>query len=358
MPHLWWQYEHHWVSFKYHLFENHVNQYKIKYTLDYFLGQVLLAGPLAGFVLIPAAFLFKSFDDFTRALKFTLVGFYVFFLLSSFRGNVEPNWTAPVMIPLIILSHQYLTNHYKWSKWLFRLLPATLVVVLFARIGMIKDFIPMEIVRTRYHYWRNWPQELRELTRGENIVFSNSYQRASKYWFYSGQMTYSQNHAHERRNNFNFWPIEDSINGKPAWFIDIFDLYRFKDTIKTPYGYLGYKHDSAFYSFAKISFIPEKYIYSISKTDSFTLTATPEVPAHYKPYLDRVAVSDIRLCVYDKYGWIKDLPTNYKLQDLTGPITITVFPQLKPGKYFLRISISANNNNPTHNRQKILLKIW
>ena len=54
-PHLYWQWQHDWISFRYHLFESNVNAYKFSYTTDYLLGQLLLAGPLAGFLLLPAA---------------------------------------------------------------------------------------------------------------------------------------------------------------------------------------------------------------------------------------------------------------------------------------------------------------
>jgi 4-amino-4-deoxy-L-arabinose transferase-like glycosyltransferase len=45
-PHLWWQYGHNWVSFRYHLFESNVNPYELSFTLEYLGGQILLAGPL------------------------------------------------------------------------------------------------------------------------------------------------------------------------------------------------------------------------------------------------------------------------------------------------------------------------
>ena len=357
IPHLWWQNEHHWVSLKYHLFENHVNTYKIRYTLDYLIGQLLLAGPLAGVILIPAALLFKANDEFTKALKFTLVGFYVFFLISSFRGNVEPNWTAPIMIPLIVLAHQYLSNHIIWKKWLYRILPATLLLVLFARIAMIIDILPFEIVQRRYHSWKEWPAELKQRTQGQKIVFSNSYQRASKYWFYTGQMTYSLNHAHERRNNFNFWPVEDSVIGKPVYYFDIFDHWRFPDSIQTPFGWLGYKFDSSYYSFAKVTIVPSKFIYHIKQQDSVSLTFNSLIPEHYKKYIARVK-TNLRICVYSPYRWVKDIPTNLTLQDLAkGPQTIHIHPRLEPGKYFLRFSLQAGDYNPTHNSQKILLRI-
>ena len=91
---------------------------------------------------------------------------------------------------------------------------------------------------------------MREKTKGLPVVFSNSYQRASKYWFYSGQPTYSLNLYKERKNNYNFWPLEDSLLGKPVYYLDKYDLWRFKDSLQTSIGWVGYKYDSSFASFA------------------------------------------------------------------------------------------------------------
>lgn len=193
-PHLWWQYQHDWVSFRYHLFESNVNPYKFSHTGDYIIGQLLLPGPIAGFILLPAAFLYKATNQTERALRFTMIGIYAFFLLSSFRGKVEANWTSPALVPLIILAHNYLAEKIKWQTLLYKLLPITLLLTLFGRIAMIQDILPLKAVKERYHSWKAWPAEMKERTKGLPIVFSNSYQRASKYWFYSGQPTYSLNH--------------------------------------------------------------------------------------------------------------------------------------------------------------------
>ena len=39
------------------------------------------------------------------------------------------------------------------------------------------------------------------------VVFINTYQLASKYWFYSGDTSFSLNGNRYRRNNYNFWPL-------------------------------------------------------------------------------------------------------------------------------------------------------
>ncbi|HET9746937.1 MAG TPA: glycosyltransferase family 39 protein, partial [Chitinophagaceae bacterium] len=73
-PHLYWQWQHDWISFRYHLFQSNVSTYRLSYTTDYLLGQLLLAGPLVGILLLPAAFMYKSQSKSVKALRFTLVG--------------------------------------------------------------------------------------------------------------------------------------------------------------------------------------------------------------------------------------------------------------------------------------------
>ena len=90
-PHLLWQWDYNWISFRYHLFESNISDYKFSYTTDYVLGQLLLAGPLAGLVLLPAAFIYRPRTSMEKAMKFSMLGIYSLFFLSSLRGKVEPN---------------------------------------------------------------------------------------------------------------------------------------------------------------------------------------------------------------------------------------------------------------------------
>ena len=113
MPHLYWQYQHDWVSFRYHLFESNVNPYKITYSLSYLGGQLLFAGPVAGFILLPAAFRYLPQRRVDWAMYFTMAGTYLFFFLSSFRGKVEANWPFHALVPVIVLSFAYLAEQEK-----------------------------------------------------------------------------------------------------------------------------------------------------------------------------------------------------------------------------------------------------
>ena len=359
-PHLVWQWHHNWVSFRYHLFESNVNAYHFSFTTDFLASQILLAGPFAGFILLPAAFLYKTKTQTEKALKWMMTGIYLFFLFSSFRGKVEGNWTSPALIPLFVLSHQYLNEKLNLKKWLFRLLPITLLLVVFVRLIMIIDILPIKEIKTRYHAWKKWTPQMKEITKGLPVVFSNSHQRASKYWFYSGQMTYSQNDAGEHRNNYNYWPVEDSLFNKPVYFFDIYRLNRFKDSLKTPIGNIGYRYDSAFISFAKIIFEPSQFAYSVKKNESFILKAWARLPESYSMYIfkHKSFQAPIKLFVFNNNKIVKEILLPLTLQKInSNDFSVAINPQLPPGNYYFIFSIEVQGYNATHNSEKIKLTV-
>ncbi len=361
VPHLTWQYQHDWISFRYHLFESNVNPYKFSFTLEYIGGQILLAGPLAGIVLLPTAFLYRPKNVFERGLKFTLAGIYLFFLLSSFRGRVEGNWTSPAIVPLIVLSHNFLVERLAWRKWLLRLLPVTMILVLFARIVMMVDILPVKAIKQRYHAWKDWPQMMKDKTKGLPIVFENSYQRASKYWFYTGQVSYSLNYYKERRNNYNFWPIEDSLLGKPVYILDIHNPDSFQTRIPVAIGNLNYKYDPAFASFAKVKFIPSEKIIRVKENSAFSIDIHTELPPEYYSYIISHPELKIEIVagIFDKYGWVEDLPVSSSLVGLVQkPSQLHLAPDLPRGNYYLIFSIlHIGIVTATHNSEKIKLVI-
>jgi len=360
-PHLWWQYQHNWMSFRYHLFESNVNAYKFSFTADYILGQLLLPGPVAGFILLPAAFLYKPQNATEKALRYTMIGIYAFFLLSSFRGKVEANWTSPVIVSLMVLSHQFIIHRIRWQKILYRLLPLTMLLVLLARIIMIIDIVPLKEIKLRYHAWKEWPAEMKKITQGLPVVFSNSYQRASKYWFYTGQMTYSQNWYRERRNNYNFWSVEDAMLGKAVYFLDKFDLQRFSDSLKTPVGWVGYLYDSTLMSFAKIKIQATPQQTRIKEGEEFSLNCKVEIPKRYSDFINshNIINDTTRIGVFKGQKWLRDIFTILTLKQLNSEkqFQLKIDPALPKGKYYLRFAINCGHNNPTHNSEKINLVI-
>ena len=352
LPHLAWQYRHDWISFRYHLLESNVNPYEPGFTLSYIGGQLLLAGPVAGLILIPASLLYKPADKLQAAMKYVLAGILVFFLVSSFRGKVEMNWTMPVLVPMIILSHHYLQQRPGWRRMLFYQLPLSLTVVMIARILMVEDLAPVQDIRNRFHAWSDWPEKMKLRTEGSPVVFSNSYQRASKYWFYTGQTSFSQNLYREHRNQYDLWPIEDSLLGKPVYYLDVYDLHRFKDSMETPLGFVGFKKLDPFISLSKLKFIPEGL--RVNGTE-MRVAVRPRMPAHYRNFIMRNAQKEITLVTafFRKGRWVAEDRMPLSLSHLLSErleITLTFPEDQKPDRFMF--ALQSGDTYPTHNSER------
>jgi Dolichyl-phosphate-mannose-protein mannosyltransferase len=252
-PHLYWQYTHDFPSFRYHLFERNASYYKFEYTTEYIFGQILLAGPLIGWLLLWTACNRKTVDHLEKALRWGLFGIYGFFLINTLKGRVEANWTAPAFIALFVLSHQQLNERPKAAKWVYRLFIPSFLLIMLVRVYMMLDINPSPLMpKDEFHKNAEWAKVIRKKADGRAIVFVNTYQRPSQYMFYTKEKAYGLNNIFYRRNNFNFWPVEADVFGKPALVISHENYTYFTDTIHSPRGYIGSRHFEAFFSFSGV----------------------------------------------------------------------------------------------------------
>ncbi|OQY96823.1 MAG: hypothetical protein B6D37_00745 [Sphingobacteriales bacterium UTBCD1] len=336
VPHLLWQYDHQFPSVQYHLFERSSSGYKFSFTTDYLAGQLLMAGPVMGWLLLWQSFRYKPVDPFERALKFSLAGIYLFFLLTTLKGRVEANWTDPAWVPLIILSSQGLQNKDYWKKVLWRWIPVTLVLVFALRIYMAADISPFKwMPKDEFHDNKVWTAEIKEKAGALPVVFVDTYQKPSKYWFYTGQKAFSLNTPLYRRNNYNFWPLEDSLRGKKVYGVIYSHSAYFTDTISEQGEIIARgKEIDSFYSYSKVNLVPEKNI--IVRENYFRSTLKSAFgselpPAGFTPYLYVYLADTI-------YG-------SYKLITNPGSGLWEIQPaenlHLPKGKYTARFAISS-----------------
>lgn len=290
IPHLHWQYVHHFPSVQYHLFERSSSGYKFSFTADYVISQILLAGPLMGWLLLWQSFRYKATGAFERSLKFSLTGIYLFFLLTTLKGRVEANWTAPAWVPLIILSSQALQKKERWKIFLWKWTPVTLLLVFLVRVYMIMDISPVKwIPKDEFHQNKKWIAAIKEKAGDLPVVFLDTYQKPSKYWFYTGQKAFSLNTPLYRRNNFNYWPLEDSLRGKTVYAVIFEDSTYFTDIIsRQEENITRGKMIDSFYSYSKVNLLPEKNI-TISGNTLHTYlrlaSGSEPVPVPFIPYL-------------------------------------------------------------------------
>lgn len=353
LPHLYWQYVHHFPSVRYHLFERNSPVYKFSFTADYFAGQILLVGPLMGWLLLWQSFRYKTKDVFERALKFSLVGVYLFFLLTTLKGRVEANWTAPAWVSLIILSSQALQNKEQWKNILWKLMPVTLVLVFAFRIYMALDIAPFKwMPKDEFHQNRTWINKVKQMAGDLPVVFLDSYQLPSKYWFYTGQKAFSLNTPLYRRNNFNFWSLEDSLRGKKVYAVISQDSAYFTDIIiKQDNKILRGKKIDSFYSYSKVNLLPEKNIIVSGNTLHTTLrlaSGSEPAPTPFTPYLF-VYSGDTYLSSYKLIAEPVDSYWKISSADTIG---------LPPGKYEARFALpSVIPNLPSLNSSYFKLTV-
>lgn len=253
LPHVLWQFTHGLPSVSYHLFERNASSYSPSFTIEYILGQIALAGPFIGWLVLYAAMRKKTADPFTKILYWTTWGIFIVFLIATLKGRAEANWTIPAYIGLIVLAHQWLIEKPVLQKWIYRLFLPAMIIVVVVRIYMMIDIKPLPFVsKDEFHKNNEWATAIKEKAAGLPVVFMDSYQRASKYWFYAGDTTFSLNTVHYRRNNYNFWPLEERLQGKRVLLVhDVRDGV-FMDSLPTDKAPMFVHVVDSFYSYAQI----------------------------------------------------------------------------------------------------------
>lgn len=213
-PHLWWQYQNSYPSFKYH-FNRSKKLYQIAFTFNHFANQLLIVG--LAFPVLYYAF-FKSFtkaDNFKKALQYLTIGFIVFFFISTFKTSTQPQWTGVILIPLIVLSLQIIVENPNLKKWFVILASLNLVTLIYIRVALADE--NRAIFKWETHQNKLWAQTLKQHTKGMPIVFQNSFQNAAKYQFYTGIETHSYNSLSYRENQYDLSEFESNIQGKTIY---------------------------------------------------------------------------------------------------------------------------------------------
>jgi hypothetical protein len=216
LPHLAWQYEYDFPTFRYHLIDRGAEPHEWQFIPAYLGGQLLVFGPLMGFILLWGAFKQKATNDFERSLKWCFIGLLGFFFYRSFFERTEANWTATALFPIIYLAYHYVESRASWRKWVYRLAWPSLLLVLVFRIFLIWDFLPEKMnARNEFHNWDVWAQELSELADTLPIVFYNTYRGPSKYQFYAGKEAHAINIWSHSGNQYDLMrKEEEALQGR------------------------------------------------------------------------------------------------------------------------------------------------
>ena len=219
IPHLVWQYCHGFVSFSYHVIERSASNYNFNVTVEYIIGQVLFYGPVTSVFIYWALIKHKAIDAFERALIWNAWGIAGFFLLSSLRGRVEPNWTLPALIPMLIIFMRYYEGRNDLLRRIYGFAPPVIILILLFRFQIVLPLINVPI--SRIDDIRNQKDFVKEVVAGSEglPIVTGSYQKAGIISFYGGNFSPSIN-LNGRRNQFSIWHSSDSLRFHKVAYIN------------------------------------------------------------------------------------------------------------------------------------------
>ena len=190
--------------------------------MDLLPGQVLMAGPLIGWFLFYKAFTIKVKDAFIRCLLVNGIGTYLFFLISSFRGEVQPQWTLIAFAPLLLLTliHFKQANYNaSWFKWLAVVNVVFIVAVRISIITASPIIRKIGQVKSLYGF-KEWAHTIKQKVGDNYLIMNDGFQNASKYDFYTNSTKgFAYDTRYYRLTQFDIWPIEDSMQNKKAYYL-------------------------------------------------------------------------------------------------------------------------------------------
>jgi hypothetical protein len=217
IPHLYWQYSNGFPSLKYHLVER-VSGFNAVNVPEYLMNLMIIHNPFVLPVCVWLIFKTKANDEFGKSLRFIVMGFFLFFFLASFRYHVEPQWTALVSIPLIILLFDTLDFESKIRRYLKWVGILFLSVNLFVRSAFMFDFLPVPYIENEFNRKKLWT-EIEKLAGDRPVIFTNSYQNPSEYSFYTGKFAHSLNNKDYRKTQYDLWDFEERVHGMEVLYV-------------------------------------------------------------------------------------------------------------------------------------------
>ena len=181
LPHFYWQFQNDFPSILFHV-DARTSGFSINNFLEYIGGQILLAGPLSGLLVIYMAINFKPQNTFEKTLKYIAIGFYLFFLLYCFRSRIEAHWTSVSMIALILVSYKHFSRSGIFKNTMPFLIYPAVILIFISRFVLAGDHLEESLrLKSNFVNMKKWASDLDSISGGAPILFTNKYQDLSIY---------------------------------------------------------------------------------------------------------------------------------------------------------------------------------
>ena len=215
LPHMYWQYTHEFITFKFHLFGRGEKHFDVRNIGDYLGGQFFLMGFLNFILFSRIVWKLKNKTDFDKILIANSFGFLAFLFLMSFRNQIEANWTVSCAIALILLMSNEL-NQYKKYFISFTIISMGLFIGFRLLILNPTWGLTYQPNDNRLNEILNWKTvripRMVQICEGRRIVGDN-YQVTSKIAFYLNQPNIPALHLGSRESQYSLLKLQQEISG-------------------------------------------------------------------------------------------------------------------------------------------------
>ncbi|MBE9586550.1 glycosyltransferase family 39 protein [Mucilaginibacter sp. JRF] len=304
VPHIVWQVNHNYPSVAYHLADRSEKSYRFDYTFFYILSQMLMAGVLTGWLLFYKGFALSATNSFIRVLKVNFIGIILFFLFTSLRGEVQPQWTIIAFAVLLIwLSAQL--SHAAPPAWLQKLAVANIVIIAIIRLLVVAQPAPVQQVQAikKFFGYKDWAHTIKQKAGDSWVVMNDGFQLPAKYCYYNNTLKcFSYDSRYYRLTQFEIWPLEDSVQNKRVFYVARDPDEATTDTLTTPTGkwYTGWIDSLRTYQRVSITTDEKKLTLAPGQSHTFNLIITN--PYQYPINFSNTGVKhkvDLQACFFD-----------------------------------------------------------
>ena len=207
LPHLWWQYDHDWVSFRYHL-DGRTRDFEFSFVTEYLLNLFAIFNPFLFPLFLVGWWRMRGETPVLRAMNCMSAGFILFFLASTTRGYVQPQWEIPATFGVIAVLFAYVRGREKLRRYVVRVGVVTLVLIGLVRVEMIANPLGLkfEVFNNRESY-----QTIAKAADGAPVIFDGTYTGAAKYLFYTGERSYAQPSIYYRTSQYELKDDDDRM---------------------------------------------------------------------------------------------------------------------------------------------------
>lgn len=225
-PHIFWLIQNDFVPVHYHFLERSSDEnFEFRKFFNYLGIYFLGAAPFLSYFIFNSVFRFRSDQPFWKSICALAVFPGIFFFLSIFKDNVQPQWLLISFLSMALLMYRH--YHDKNLKWVFNLGFAGLVLVFILRILIAVPGISPLYKNEKFG--KNAGS-----FEAENAVFEK-YQEASVYKFFNPEKNVAVHRTlGNRHSQYSLWDWEEDFHGKNITYISPW--------VKAENSFVGYKN--------------------------------------------------------------------------------------------------------------------